>query len=193
MALAFPSEQRMTHGGLMARIEQPIKDYGRKLGFGTNREYRVTPAPILWHQENNNLIYQAFMVLQSGLVAVPLIAGMDKFVEILANWPEFLAPIFPQFLGVTAQTFMYGVGALEIVMAIGLALWPRIFSWVLCAWFALIIMNLLTLGQHYDIILRDFGLAAAAFALGRLSQIREEVPVVVEETEEIPITPELAH
>lgn len=177
----------------MARLEQPIKDYGRKLGLDRNREYRVTPAPILWHRENNNLIYQAFMVLQSGLVAVPLIAGMDKFVEILANWPTFLAPAFPKMLGVTAQGLMYAIGAFEIVLAIGLALWPRVFSLVMTGWMIAIIVNLLTAGQHYALALLHFGLAAAAYALSRLSQIKEEVPVVVEEAPEFASTPELAH
>jgi hypothetical protein len=178
---------------VMARWEHPIKNYGNKASLGTPApEYRVTPAPLLWHRENNNLIYQAFMVLQSGLVAVPLIAGMDKFVEILANWPQYLAPAIPQILGMTARTFMYFTGFVEIIVAIGVALYPRIFSYVLMGWFVAIIVNLLILGQYFDIVLRDFGLAVAAFALSRLSQLKEEVPLVVAETNDIS-TPELAH
>jgi len=178
----------------MARWEQPLKTYDRKRSLGTSNapEYRVTPAPLLWHRENNNLIYQAFMVLQSGLVAVPLIAGMDKFVEILANWPQYLAPGVPQILGMSSQSFMYLVGFVEIIIAIGVALYPRIFSYVVMGWFIAIIVNLLMLGQYFDVVLRDFGLAVAAFALSRLSQLKEEVPFVAAETNDIS-TPELAH
>lgn len=178
----------------MARWELPIKTYGSNKGsMGTNaREYRVTPSPLLWHRENNNLIYQAFMILQSGLVAVPLIAGMDKFVEILANWSQYLAPGIPQFLGVSTRNFMYFTGFVDIIVAIGVALYPRIFSYVLMGWMMGIIVNLLILGQYFDIVLYDFGLAVAAFALSRLSQLKEEVPVVVAETNDIS-TPELAH
>jgi hypothetical protein len=182
----------------MAHVERPIKDYRpdnrsvKKNAGLQSRDYRVEETPILWHSENNNLIYQAFMALQAGLVAVPLIAGMDKFVNILGNWTEYLAPIFPNVLGVSAQTFMYGVGVVEILIAMGVALWPRIFSNVLLVWVGLVILNLLMTGQYFDIVLRDFGLAAAAYALSRLSQIKEEVPVVVAEPNDFS-TPELAH
>ncbi len=178
----------------MARWVHPIRDYGRKNSLTSkSADYRVTPAPLLWHRENNNLIFQAFMVLQSGLVAVPLIAGMDKFVEILANWPEYLAPGIPVILHTTAERVMYVAGLIEIFIAIGLALFPRYFSYALMVWFGVIITNLLMLGQYYDIVLRDFGLAVAAFALSRLSQLKEEVPVVVAEPTEDINSPELAH
>lgn len=177
----------------MAHAEHPtIRDYSKKSHMMGHREYRVSPTPLLWHGENNNLIYQAFMVLQSALVAVLLVAGMDKFVGILANWTDYLMPIIPQILGTTAKSFLYVVGICEIVIAVGIALWPRVFSWVVMAWLGAIIFNLLLLGQHYDIVLRDFGLAVAAFALSRLSNLKEEVPVVVSETNEFS-APELAH
>lgn len=176
----------------MAHVERPIKDYGKKSELLRHREYRVSPTPLLWHGENNNLIYQAFMVLQSALVAVPLVAGMDKFVEIFANWTDYLAPVIPQLFGMTSQSFMYFVGICEIIIAVGVALWPRTFSYVVMLWFGAIIFNLLILGKHYDIVLRDFGLAVAAFALSRLSNLKEEVPVVVSEPTEFS-APELAH
>lgn len=176
----------------MAQVEHTIKDYGRKIGWIRSKEYRVTPSPILWHRENNKLILQAFMVLQSGLVAVPLIAGMDKFVNILADWPQFLTPFIPQYLGFDAGTFMLAVGILEVVMALGIALWPRIFSVIFMGWMGLIILNLLTTGEHLDIVLRDFGLMAAAFSLWRLSLIKEEVPLVTTKTEADLETPDLS-
>ncbi|MEZ0392721.1 MAG: hypothetical protein ACAH59_10925 [Pseudobdellovibrionaceae bacterium] len=177
----------------MAHVEQSIKDYGRKSGFDRgSREYKVTPAPILWQNENNRLIYQAFTVLQSGLVAVPLVAGMDKFVNMITDWSQYLSPAFPHLLGMSSSSFMSMIGTIEIGIAIGLALMPRLFSWVLCFWMGAIILNLLSMRQHYDMILVDFGLTMAAFALGKLSQIKEDVPVVVTEGSELS-TPELAN
>jgi hypothetical protein len=146
----------------------------------------------LWHHENNNLIYQAFMVLQTGLVIVPLIAGLDKYAGILANWSQYLAPGIPRLFHVTAETVMYFVGAIEVLIAMGVALYPRVFSYVLIGWFGVVIANLLVLGQFYDVVLYNFGLGVAAFALSRLSQLKEEVPVVVNETSDLS-TPELAH
>jgi len=178
----------------MAQVEQSIKDYGRKIGLvRTPREYKVTPTPILWQSENRKLIDQAFTALQSGLVAVPLLAGMDKFFEIIGDWTAYLAPVFPQMFGTTPQFFIHMVGAVEIVIALGIALMPRFFSFILLAWLGAIISNLLMLGGHLDIVLRDCGLAAAAYALGRLSQLKEEVPVVMSEEVTDFSTPELAN
>ncbi len=178
----------------MAQVEQAIKDYGKKIGWTRSREYKVTPTPLLWQSENNKLIYQAFMALQCGLVAVPLIAGMDKFVNIIALWSDYLAPEIPLFFGFSVREFLYLVGAIEVVMALGIALWPRIFSWVLMLWMMAIISNLMILGQHFDVALRDFGLMVAAFSLWRLSLIKEEVPLVVSEMETPEFTTtEMAH
>lgn len=177
----------------MAQVEQSIKDYGRRIGLHRNREYKVTPTPILWQSENKKLIYQAFTVLQSSLVAVPLLAGMDKFVEVIGNWTAYLAPVFPQMMGTTPVFFIHMVGAFEIVLALGLALMPRFFSYVLLAWMGIIIANLLLLGGHLDIVLINIGLAAAAFALGRLSQIKEEIPVIVSDEVTDFSTPELVN
>jgi hypothetical protein len=62
------------------------------------------------------------------------------------------------------------VGVIEIVAGIGIALKPRIFAYVVAAWLAVIIINLLLIPGYFDVALRDFGLLLAALALGGLSQ-----------------------
>jgi hypothetical protein len=69
---------------------------------------------------------------------------------------------------------MLVVGVIEIIAGIGVALRPRIFSYVVAAWLLGIIVNLLLIPPsnplpHYDVALRDFGLFLGALALGRLS------------------------
>ncbi|MFL5783105.1 MAG: hypothetical protein ACJ76H_00765 [Bacteriovoracaceae bacterium] len=115
----------------------------------------------------------AFWALKLGFIAAPLIAGLDKFANYLTDWPKYLAPVFPNMLGVTPQTFMQGVGVIEIVAAIGVLLKPRIFSYVVSAWLVGIIVNLLILGAYFDIALRDLGLAIGAYALGQLAPVHE--------------------
>jgi len=61
------------------------------------------------------------------------------------------------------------VGVIEIVAGAGVAVKPRIFSYVVAAWLVGIIVNLLLIPGYYDVALRDLGLALAALALGRLS------------------------
>ena len=114
--------------------------------------------------------YQAYRALQFGFVAVPIIAGIDKFFLFLVDWDQYLAPAIPRMLGIDGHTFMLGVGVIEVIAGIGVALRPRIFGYVVSAWLCGIIVNLLMTGQYFDIALRDLGLAIGAFALARLAQ-----------------------
>jgi len=54
---------------------------------------------------------QAFRLLQVAFVVAPVLFGLDKFLNLLTDWTQYLAPVIPRLLGVGAQTFMYGVGA----------------------------------------------------------------------------------
>jgi len=118
--------------------------------------------------------YQAFVILYVGFIALPIIAGADKFFDLLTNWDTYLAPLVPQTLGITAHTFMMIVGVIEIVAGLVVLVRPQIGSYVVGLWLLGIIVNLFILsaqtGTHaYDIALRDFGLSIAALALARLS------------------------
>ncbi len=113
--------------------------------------------------------YQAFRLLQVAFVVAPIIAGVDKFFNVLVNWEIYLAPFIANLIA--ADAFMRIVGVVEIVAGIGVAVKPRIFAYVVSAWFVGIIINLLLIPGYYDIALRDLGLAIGAFALGRLSAV----------------------
>jgi hypothetical protein len=113
--------------------------------------------------------YQAFMILYAGFIALPIIAGADKFFDLLTNWDSYLAPIVTRTLGMEAHTFMLIVGAIEIVAGLLAAIRPQIGAYVVGLWLLGIIGNLLMLGSAYDVALRDFGLSLGAFALARLS------------------------
>jgi len=111
--------------------------------------------------------YQAYEILHFAFALVPLIAGVDKFFNILTNWAQYLSAPFNVFGN--AQTTMMVVGVIEIIAAVGIWLKPKYFSYVVAAWLLAIIINLLVLGDFYDIALRDFGLMLGALALARLS------------------------
>jgi hypothetical protein len=69
----------------------------------------------------------------------------------------------------SAQDFMYFVGAVEIVAGLAVLAKPRYGAYVVAAWLAGIVINLLTYSGYYDIALRDFGLMLGALSLGRLA------------------------
>src|SRR3954451_1073176 len=113
--------------------------------------------------------YQAYMILYVGFIALPIIAGLDKFFDLLTNWDTYLAPIVTQTLGVNAHTFMLIVGVIEIVAGLVVLVRPQIGAYIVGLWLLGIIVNLLLRGGAYDIALRDFGLSLGAFALARIS------------------------
>ncbi|MGH3713353.1 MAG: hypothetical protein ACRDT4_07840 [Micromonosporaceae bacterium] len=113
--------------------------------------------------------YQAFLLLRTAFTVAPILFGLDKFTNLLVDWPTYLAPWINGIAPGTAQQAMYAVGVVEIVAGIVVALIPRFGSWLVAAWLAGIILNLLTIPGFYDIALRDFGLLIAAVALARLA------------------------
>lgn len=122
---------------------------------------------------DSNLSSSAYSALKIGFVVAPIVAGLDKFFNLLTDWTQYLAPVFPDILGISPATFMMIVGVIEVVAGIGVLFKPSIFSYVVSAWLVGIIINLFILGDFYDIALRDLGLAIGAFALGQLAHQHE--------------------
>ena len=115
--------------------------------------------------------FQAFTLLRIGFTVAPIVFGLDKFTNVLVNWEQYLAPWVNRLMPGTAHQFMDVVGVVEIVAGLAVAVKPRYGAYVVAAWLAGIIVNLLTYSGYYDIALRDFGLMLAALTLGRLASI----------------------
>jgi uncharacterized membrane protein YphA (DoxX/SURF4 family) len=110
---------------------------------------------------------------------VPLLAGLDKFFNLLTDWPKYLSPSIAGLLPVSPETFMHAVGIIEI--AVGLMVltrWTRLGAWIAAAWLVLIAVNLVTLGL-FDIAVRDLAMAVGAYTLARLAELRHEAPAAV--------------
>jgi hypothetical protein len=114
-------------------------------------------------------VNQAFWLLRIGFTIAPIAFGIDKFAHVLVDWDKYLAPEFVDLFHLQAHTLMYGVGVIEIVAGLVVALRPRFGGYLVAAWLAGIIFNLLLIGDYYDIALRDFGLLLAALTLARLA------------------------
>jgi hypothetical protein len=112
---------------------------------------------------------QAYQILHLGFTVLPVLAGLDKFFEVLADWDRYLAPLFPQMLGVSSATFMSIVGIIEIVAGLVVFFKPRLGGYLVMLWLWGIILNLLLIPGYYDIALRDFGLSLGALSLARLA------------------------
>ena len=114
-------------------------------------------------------IYQAFSLLRVGFTVAPILFGLDKFLNWLTDWPHYLAPQINDIIPGNAHQAMLAIGVVEIVAGLVVAVKPKFGGYLVAAWLAGIIVNLLILGDYYDVALRDFGLLLAALALSRLA------------------------
>lgn len=112
---------------------------------------------------------QAFMLLRTVFTIAPIAFGLDKFFNILTDWPHYLAPIVTDIVPLTGQQFMYVVGVVEIIAGLLVLFKPRWGALIVAIWLAGIIINLLVYPGYFDVALRDFGLFVAAIALFRLT------------------------
>ncbi|PYS74260.1 MAG: hypothetical protein DMF69_02295 [Acidobacteria bacterium] len=122
-------------------MEQAIDSQSRATSLRATEAHVSTPA------------YQAYLILRTAFTVAPIVAGLDKFLNLLVNWEQYLL----------------AVGVIEIIAGIGVSVKPKIFAYVVCVWLLLIVINLLMIPGYFDVALRDFGLALGALALARLS------------------------
>jgi uncharacterized membrane protein YphA (DoxX/SURF4 family) len=119
----------------------------------------------------------AYWALRIALGAVPIVAGLDKFTNLLADWTMYLSPYVARLSPVSPANFMRAAGVIEVVVGAAILLgYARIFAWVAAAWLAAIALQLLTTGNFFDIAARDAVMATAAFALARLAEVAERSP-----------------
>jgi len=116
---------------------------------------------------------QRLMRYTYGLV--PIVAGLDKFTNILTDWKHYLAPSIISALPLSPSTFMTIVGVIEIIAGIIVLVRPRVGGYIVMAWLAAIALTLIVGGQYYDVAVRDLVMAVGAFSLARLSMAHVNV------------------
>jgi hypothetical protein len=118
-----------------------------------------------------NRLTTPWWALRTALGAAAFLAGLDKFFNILADWPAYLSPIAAGLLPVSASSFMHLIGLIEMsVGAVILAGYTRLGGYVTAVWLVGIAANLLTTGRYFDVAVRDVVMAIAAFTLARLTE-----------------------
>ena len=111
----------------------------------------------------------AFQLLRTLFTVAPVLFGLDKFTNLMTDWEDYLAPWINDIVPGSAHDAMLIVGVIEIAAGVVVAVLPRFGGPLVAVWLAGIIVNLLTLGDYYDVALRDFGLMVSALALTALA------------------------
>jgi hypothetical protein len=114
--------------------------------------------------------YLAFALLRTAFTVAPIVFGLDKFFNLLTDWQGYLAPLVHRLVPGTGHQVMLLIGVVELAAGVLVAVRPQLGGYVVAAWLAGIIMNLLLIPGFYDVALRDFGLLLAALALAQLAR-----------------------
>jgi uncharacterized membrane protein YphA (DoxX/SURF4 family) len=126
----------------------------------------------------------AYWALRVAFGLGPLLAGLDKFTNILVNWEKYLSPLVTRTVPVSATTFMHAVGVIEIVVGLLILVGAtRVFGYISMLWLFAIAANLISTGNYYDIAVRDILLGIGAYSLARVTEARESI-VYVEHRDE---------
>jgi hypothetical protein len=112
---------------------------------------------------------RAYLLLRTVFVVAPIAFGLDKFAGLLTDWEQYLAPWVDDLVPGSAHQAMLAVGVIEVLAGLAVAVAPRFGALLVAAWLAGIILNLVSMGEYYDVALRDFGLLVGALALAALA------------------------
>lgn len=110
------------------------------------------------------------MLLKYTFGLVPIVAGLDKFSNILTDWSQYLSPGFVEILPMEPSAFMMIVGVIEIIAGILVLVKTRVGAYVVAVWLVGISLSLIFSWTYVDVAVRDMVMAIAAFSLGKLSE-----------------------
>ncbi|TAL42042.1 MAG: hypothetical protein EPN92_12085 [Chitinophagaceae bacterium] len=123
-------------------------------------------------QTNSNpVVRSVWMVLKITFSAVPVVAGLDKFTDLLVDWDMYLHPGIASMLPFSGHTFMQIVGVIEIIAGILVFAKPAMGGWVVMTWLICIALTLIASGNYLDVAVRDLVMSVGAMSLARLSKV----------------------
>jgi uncharacterized membrane protein YphA (DoxX/SURF4 family) len=127
------------------------------------------PVTVTQGHDDASRARRAFLLLRTVFTVAPIVAGLDKFLGLLTDWDQYLAPWVDAIAPGTAHQAMLVVGVVEILAGVLVAVRPRLGGYVVAAWLTGIIVNLVSTGAYLDVALRDLGLLVAALALAQIA------------------------
>ena len=115
-------------------------------------------------------VHRVYTLLKFTYGLVPIVAGLDKFTNLLTDWDKYLNPSIAQMLPFSTHTFMMIVGVIEIVAGLIVLARPAIGAYIVMAWLVCIALTLLTGKGYLDVAVRDLVMAIGAYSLAQLAR-----------------------
>jgi uncharacterized membrane protein YphA (DoxX/SURF4 family) len=117
-----------------------------------------------------------FWTLRIAFGLTAFLAGLDKFLNLLTNWEQYVSPLLLRVVPLSASSLMHVAGVIEMIAGIAiLAGLTRLGGYVVAAWLTLIALSLVSSGHYFDVAVRDLVMACGAWTLARVSELRAPV------------------
>jgi uncharacterized membrane protein YphA (DoxX/SURF4 family) len=133
--------------------------------------YPIHPSSASELATESHVLHSCQMTLRAAFGIVPIVAGIDKFTNVLTHWEQYLNPTVLHMLPVSGATFMHLVGVVEIIAGALVLAKPRVGAYIVMAWLFAIAAQLLVGWMYVDIAVRDIVMALGALTLARLTPI----------------------
>lgn len=124
-------------------------------------------------ESSSNQLANIQTLLKFTFGLVPIVAGADKFTNLLTNWSKYLHPSLAAMLPFSAATFIMVVGVIEICTGLLVLSKPKIGGLVVSLWLTLIALSLIASGKYLDVAVRDLVMAIGAYSMAKISGITE--------------------
>src|SRR3982751_6714223 len=93
-----------------------------------------THEPVNIHTEQHHVLHSVQVTLKYLYGLLGIVAGADKFTNLICRWEDYLNPAFLRIVPVTAHQFMLGVGIIEIIAGLIVFMKPRVSGMIITLW-----------------------------------------------------------
>ncbi|MBW7845088.1 MAG: hypothetical protein H3C45_05505 [Bacteroidia bacterium] len=122
---------------------------------------------------SSHSLTQAFNLLKYTFTIVPIVAGADKFTNLLTDWTQYINPSIESLLPFSASVFMMIVGVIEIIAGIIVLKKTEIGGYIVAGWLTVIALAFLISFNYVDVAVRDIVMAIAALSMAKISKVIE--------------------
>jgi len=116
-------------------------------------------------------IAPTFNLLKLTFGIVPIVAGLDKFTNLLTHWDAYISPTMADLLPLSPGAFMMVVGIVEIAAGVIVLLRPAIGGLIVAGWLTVVAISLIVGMNHLDVAVRDLVMAVGAFSFARIAKL----------------------
>ena len=112
-----------------------------------------------------------YNILRLTFGIVPIVAGLDKFTNLLTDWEQYVNPAIAHLLPVSASAFMMIIGVIEIAAGILVLKKTEWGGYVIATWLTVIAITLLAGTPFIDVAVRDLVMAVGAYTFVQIVKI----------------------